>query len=107
MDERLAGLVGLARRAGRLTAGSDAVKALLAAGKAQAVLLAQDVSPKTEKEMRFAAKGAVPFLTVGLSKDEIGHAIGSQKPVGVVATEDKGFAGALLGAAAPNEEDAI
>ena len=108
MNERLCGLLGLARRAGRLAAGFDAVKELITAKKAQLVLMAADLSPKTEKELRFAAEDAVPLLSIGLTKDEIGHAGGWNKPVGVIATEDKGFAAAMRQAAAQrNEEDAI
>ena len=108
MNERLSGLLGLARRAGRLTAGFDAVKELLAAGRAQLILLAADLSPKTEKELRFAAGDAVPLLSIELTKDEIGHAGGWNKPVGVIATEDKGFAAAMMQATTQrNEEDAI
>ena len=106
MNERLSGLLGMARRAGRLVAGFDAVKELIISKKAKCVLLACDLSPKTEKELHFAAQDAVPFLTIGLSKEEIGHAIGFEKSVGVIATEDKGFAKAFLNAAPSNEEDA-
>ena len=107
MNERLTGLLGMARRAGRLIAGFDAVKESLTAGRAAAVLFAADLSPKTEKELRFAAGERPLLFPAGLTKDEIGHAIGSEKPVGVIATEDKGFAAAMKKAvAARNEEDA-
>lgn len=108
MNNRLIGLLGMARRAGRLTAGFDAVLELVKSGKAQVVLLAADLSPKTEKELRFAASTAVPLLPVELTKEEIGHAAGWNKPVGVVATEDKGFAAAMIKAAdCRNKEDAV
>ena len=107
MTERIAGMLGLARRAGKLTAGFDAVKDLLVSHKVNTVFLATDISPKTEKELRFAASDAVLFLTIGMTKDEIGHAIGNQKPVGAVTTEDKGFLRSMQNALRPNEEDAI
>ncbi len=108
MNDRLNGLLGMARRAGRLTAGFDAVIESVKTQKAQLVLLAADLSPKTEKELRFTAAEAVPLLSVGLTKEEIGHAAGYGKPVGVVATEDKGFAAAIIKAAdCRNKEDAV
>lgn len=109
MNERLTGLLGMARRAGHLTAGFDAVKAAVADGKARLVLLAADISPKTEKELRFVASAAAPPLfPSGLTKDEIGHAIGANKPVGVIATDDRGFAAAMQTALGnTNEEDGI
>lgn len=108
MNDRLNGILGMARRAGRLIAGFDATVDAVKAGRAQLVLLAADLSPKTEKELRFAAEDAVPLLSVGLTKEEIGHAAGYGKPVGVVATEDKGFAAAIIKAAdCRNKEDAV
>lgn len=60
---RIAGLLGMARRAGRLTTGFDAVAALTAGGTAAVVLVAADLSEKTEKELRFAARNhPSPFL---------------------------------------------
>ena len=105
MNEKLAGLLGLARRAGRLTVGTDAVKESLTGRRAQLVLLATDLSPKSEKELRFAA-GKVPLATTGMTKEELGRITGRQKPVGVAATEDKGFAAAMMRAVnSGNEED--
>ncbi|HJD23016.1 MAG TPA: 50S ribosomal protein L7ae, partial [Firmicutes bacterium] len=48
---RIAGLLGMARRAGKLTAGFDAVAALIGRGKAAAVMTAADLSEKTNKEL--------------------------------------------------------
>ena len=108
MNDRLCGLLGMARRAGRLIAGFDAVVDSVKVKRTQLILLASDLSPKTEKELRFAAGNAVPLLCTELTKTEIGHAAGYNKPIGVVATEDRGFAAAMLKAAnCRNEEDAI
>ncbi len=108
MNDRLCGLLGMARRAGRLVAGFDAVVDSVKARHAQLILLACDLSPKTQKELRFTAGDAVPFLATELTKTEIGHAAGFNKPIGVVATEDRGFAAAMIKAAdCRNEEDAV
>lgn len=108
MNDRLCGLLGMARRAGRLLAGFDAVVDSVKSKRAQLILLAADLSPKTEKELRFAAGDAVPLLHTKLTKTDIGHAAGYQKPLGVVATEDRGFAAAMMKAAdCRNEEDAV
>ncbi len=108
MNDRLCGLLGMARRAGRLVAGFDAVIDSVKTKRAQLILLACDLSPKTEKELRFAAGDAVPLFYTDLTKTEIGHAAGYNKPLGVVATEDRGFAAAMIKAAnCRNEEDAV
>lgn len=94
--DRLAGLLGIARRAGRLTIGFRAVAAQIADGKADAVLLAADLSEKTGKELRFAAKDkAVKLFRIPLNKQELAHLLGLEKPVGVLAIEDKGFAASI------------
>ncbi len=90
---RLCGVLGMARRSGRLTTGFDAVSALIAADKEVLVLLAADLSKKTEKELRYAARNSeTEILVIPLGKDEISGALGLRKPVGVLAVEDKGFA---------------
>lgn len=94
---RLAGLLGLARRAGKLTTGFDAVMESVALGKAVLIMTAADLSEKTEKELRFANEGkAVSIQKLPLDKEELRHALGLFKPVGVLALEDKGFAASVL-----------
>lgn len=89
----LLGLLGMCRRAGRLVMGFDAVLGLC---KEPSVLLivAQDASPRTVKELRFHVKQHT-LHTVPLTKEELSTALGLQKPVAVVATADEGFAKAL------------
>ncbi|MBR5523919.1 MAG: ribosomal L7Ae/L30e/S12e/Gadd45 family protein [Clostridia bacterium] len=93
MNNKLCGLLGIARRAGHLIIGFDAVRAALLSHKAQLILLAGDCSPKTEKELRYAGQNnACPLLKADAAKDELAAALGLQKPVAVVATTDPGFA---------------
>lgn len=93
MANRLCGLLGIARRAGHLLIGFDAVKAGMLSGKAKLVLLAADCSEKTEKELRFVGENTPCTLCpVPATKDELSGALGLQKPVAVVATDDAGFA---------------
>ena len=97
MNNKLCGLLGIARRSGRILIGFDAVRAALLAGKTQLILLASDCSPKTEKELRFAAEGKTcPLVKVEEDKDTLATALGLQKPVAVVATDDRGFATAMM-----------
>lgn len=92
----IAGLLGIARRAGKLIAGFDAAAASAETGKAALLLIAHDLSEKTEKELRFAARNKkIPLARMPLSKEEAGAACGFRKPVGVLATEDRGFAAAM------------
>ncbi|MBQ4332744.1 MAG: ribosomal L7Ae/L30e/S12e/Gadd45 family protein [Clostridia bacterium] len=93
MNDKLCGLLGIARRAGHILIGFDAVRAALLAHKTQLILLASDCSPKTEKELRFAAQDKhCPICPVRATKEDLAGALGLQKPVAVVATDDAGFA---------------
>ena len=96
MNNKLCGLLGMARRSGHILIGFDAVRAALLAKKTRLILLASDCSPKTEKELRFAAQDTpCPICPVDGTKDAIAAALGLQKPVAVVATDDVGFAKAM------------
>ena len=92
MNDKLTGLLGLSRRAGHMTCGFDAVADLLRGGRAVLVLLASDLSPKTEKELRFIGKDKAADI---VHKSAIGRALGLKKPVGVSAVDDRGFAAAM------------
>ena len=97
MENKVLNLLGIARRAGHVAIGFDAVKALLASGRAQCVLLAADRSTKTEKELRYVAQSSpCPIRILAADKEALAHALGLQKPVAVAATDDRGFAAAML-----------
>ena len=97
MNDKLTGLLGIARRAGHILIGFDAVRAALLAGKTQLILLASDCSPKTEKELRFAGQDRnCPMIVTAADKAAFAAALGMQKPVAVAATDDSGFAAAML-----------
>lgn len=95
MNDALLRFMGLARRAGKLSLGSDPVKEALGRGHAQLVLLAGDVSPRTAGGVELAAKeqGVAVVRTVA-TMDEISMAVG--KRAGVVAVNDPGFAKKLI-----------
>lgn len=63
--------------------------------KAAAVFIASDISPKTEKELRYAAKNATAkIVRTEYDIESLSKAIGA--PAGVIAVEDEGFAKALI-----------
>ncbi len=96
MPSKVLSLLGMARAAGKLTVGFDAVVALAKDGKAILVLLANDLSEKSEKELRFLTKD-IPLCIRRLDADKetIGGAIGVKKPIGILAVSDNGFADAV------------
>ena len=97
MENKALNLLGIARRAGHVAIGFDAVKASVTDGRAQLVLLAVDRSAKTEKELRYTAQDSpCPIHVLAADKETLAHALGLQKPVAVAATDDRGFAAAML-----------
>ena len=92
MDKFLSTL-GLARRAGRLNYGFDMVMAGLE--KTHLLLLAEDCSPRTCKNLEITAKDwGLPLLRLPYTKDQLGAGIGT-KPVGIIGVADGGFAKSL------------
>lgn len=89
--ENIMRLLGLARRAGKVTAGSAAAEKILIKKKAQLVLLAEDAAVNTAKNFIYLAdKAQVPVLSFG-TKLELGQWTGSDSKAVLVIT-DKGFA---------------
>lgn len=95
MNEKVLHLLGIARRAGRLSLGNDPTIEALRKGHTHLVLLASDLSPRTAGGVGFAAKEVeVAVITMKATMDEISMALG--KRTGVVAVNDPGFAKKLL-----------
>lgn len=92
MDKtRIISLLTICRKAARLTMGFDPAKESVMTDKARLIVLAADLSPKTEKEIRFFAdKKNVSVLKTDISISEMYSGIG--KKVGVIAICDDGFA---------------
>lgn len=110
MNNKLVGTLGICRRAGHLIIGFDAVKGLFLQGRAALIMTATDLSEKTEKELRFLLKNNDTLLcSLPLSKDTLGAALGLVKPVGIIATDDSGFAASIVKhiPAELKEDDAI
>ena len=63
--------------------------------KSALIVLACDLSPKSEKEIRFfSEKQHVPVIQLDCSMEYMSHALGHK--AGIVSVNDKGFASAVL-----------
>lgn len=91
MKNQVLSLLGIARRAGRLSLGHDAVEEALKKREAKLIILARDVSERTATHTQKAAQQAeVPWIALTDGMEEIGIALG--KKTGVIAVNDQGFA---------------
>ncbi len=93
MNDPVLSRLGIARRANLLAVGTEAVKTALQKRKAHLVVLAQDISAKSEKELRYLAAGRVPVLRLEAQLEEVGAAIGVR--AGILAVTDEGMARAI------------
>ena len=91
----IAHLLGLARKAGRLEAGEEPVGAACRARQARLVLLAADAAPNTARRAaHFGQAGDVPWLSLPLTKAELGGLLG-RGSCALLALTDAGFAAAV------------
>ncbi len=97
--QKLLGALGLARRAGKLVAGFDAVCETAQKGGALLVLLCADASTGTARRVRAACQGYCPVRAIPLGQGDIAAITG--KPAGVLAITNKDFKVLCLNALAP------
>ena len=96
MDDKLLGILGLARRAGKLTFGNDAVIKDIMAGKAFVVIIAKDAVLRTIKNIETVCKQyGIEMIKVPKDKFELGYAIGRGETA-VAAVTDKAFSTKVL-----------
>lgn len=93
--DKLLGLLGLCRRAGRLEGGFDACREAARDRRAALLIAAADVSEKTYKNLCYEANRAgIGAVRIDADMAELGRACGLR--AGVVSVNDRGFAGAIL-----------
>ena len=91
MNDRLLSLVGLARRAGRLSLGFDAAAEAMNKGRTKLLIIACDLSGNsTASIIRTAERTHTKTIVINRTKAQIGAAVG--KEAGIIAVNDEGFA---------------
>lgn len=92
---RLASMIGLCRRAGRLGCGTDIVTGALKTGGVHLVLLAKDPSARTRKVVTDkCAFYKTALIELPLTREELGRACG-KAPLSAVSVSDPNFASAI------------
>ena len=95
--DKLLGMLGLARRAGRLSSGHDASFESIRNGKAKACLLCGDASDRLKEEFGRTAKYEgrdVPVIEIPYLKDDLYAATGIR--AAVLTIDDEGFAKKII-----------
>lgn len=86
------GVMGLARRAGKLLIGHDAVLLSIRTGKALTVILTSDASPRHKREIEAASFNG-KIISLPVTMEEAGIAVGKKSCI--FAFEDEGFVKAI------------
>ena len=95
---RSLGLLGLARKGGRIELGEEAVAAACRSGHARLLILAQDAGDSVRRRADFFVRsGKPPHITVPFGKEELGAAIG-RNVCSVAALTDVSMARAFTAA---------
>ena len=89
-------LLGFAAKAGKLDYGFEATISTLKAKKSSLVVIAEDISAKSRKEIVFFAdKVNTQYIILeGVTIKDVSDAVG--RKCGIISVKDKGFAEALL-----------
>ncbi|MFR8010437.1 MAG: L7Ae/L30e/S12e/Gadd45 family ribosomal protein [Clostridia bacterium] len=90
MSDPFLNLLGLARRASKLSPGHDAALASVLKRKAELILLTSDASERLEREFTRAGEGRIHMIKLRYTMDEIYHATAAR--AAVLTVDDKGFA---------------
>lgn len=106
MNDPLLNMLGIARRAGKLSIGYEAAADSVRRGKARLIVAAADLSKKTEKEIRYLIghtlkegdTGGPPdpvqrVIRIPFDMKTMSKAIGAK--AGILSVDDDGLAGAV------------
>jgi len=94
-NNKFLSLLGMARKANRVSLGYDKSLEAVHTGKAFAVFIANDISEKTKRGLVFASEETgVDIISVEYSIFDFTNALGTK--TGIVSINDNGFAKKLV-----------
>ncbi len=96
MKNKLLTLLGFATKAGKLSFGFEAALGAIKQKKAKLIIIAEDISEKSRKEILFfAEKGNIKSICLkGIDIKALSDAIG--RKCGILSVNDKNFADACV-----------
>ena len=93
---KLLGMLGLAKRAGKVSTGTFICEKMIKSGAARLVILAEDASDNTAKAIKNACHSYGVELIQYSDKADLGHFAGAKADRAVVSVNDNNFAKAIL-----------
>jgi len=101
---RVYNLIGLANRAGKVSAGTMAAKTSLLRRRAVILLMSEDISENTKQSLQtVCSRQKIPWLMFG-NKYDLGTSVGKAYRV-AVTVNDEGFKNAIISALASLGEE--
>lgn len=94
-NNKLLGLIGIATKAGKISAGTEIVLENIKLKKAKLVIVANDCSEKTKKNFEYECNRYGIKLIVYETIDNLSNAIG-KKNKAVLCVKDKNFADEMV-----------
>ena len=95
MNNKILNLLGFAAKSGSLSYGFDMTVEAMKKNVTKLVIVADDISDKTKKEINFFSQKTNKryILLAGVTSEQITNAVG--KKCGIVSVNDLGFANAI------------
>lgn len=97
MNSKVLALLGFASKAGKLSFGMNEAKISLERDKSKLIVVASDVSNKSQKEIKFssAQKNISVLIFNDISIESLSKAVG--RKCGIISVNDNGFADSIGG----------
>lgn len=104
MNEPLLSMLGIMRKAGKLTMGFDAAAESAKKGESRLILTASDISLRSARQIAFECKDTgVDIVSVPYTMEQLSKAVGRQ--VRIFSVNDDGFAKKALSLIGNFEEE--
>lgn len=93
-NDKFLSMLGLARRAGKISMGFDSAVGSAAKKETELIFITRDISPKSLKELKFALCGSdAEIIEIPYDIEDMDAAVG--KHIRIVSINDSGFAAQL------------
>lgn len=96
LENRVKGMIGLAKKAGKIVAGAEQCEKEIRAKKSELIIIANDITDTGLKAITdVCTHYSIKYIRC-FTKSELGNAVGASGERSVLSVNDKGFAGAIL-----------
>lgn len=94
-DDKILSLLGIARRANRITIGFDSIKASIKTQKSCLILFSKDLSKRTQEQVENLAKSQkISTILTDYTSEQLFAALG--KRGSIISVNDEGFTTAII-----------